>query len=59
MTGRNKSIHQFMQGDRSPELYDIVADPFEETDLAETDPTRVAELAEKIEARFKDLPIGN
>ena len=38
---------------RKPELFDVVADPSESRDLADGDPTRVAELRRLLDAWWK------
>ncbi len=54
-TGRHGSIHQFMQGNRKPQLFNVASDPFEKNDLSELRPSDLARLKLETERFFDGL----
>lgn len=55
-TGRYGSIHEHMQGDGQPKLFDLGNDPHETEDLASENPQQVEDLKARVDSFFNQLP---
>ena len=57
-TGRYGSIHKHMHGDKLPDLFSILEDPYEESNLYKQGSEQIGRLTKRIQNFFGQLPQG-